>query len=226
MTAVPIDLSPNHIRIARRARDTAADDPSQALVGVVFAAAAFEAYLASVVVWATRRADHDPGPIAAGVTALATVLPQLERDNAQWALKLQAISVFLCGRAITKGMQPFQDLDLLFRIRNSIVHSKLTWSLTPVDDPDGEPHKLIRELVSRGLITEPRPIPGLPGSEHDGQLLIGTVIDALLRPEIAAWAVDTVEAGMRAVADMPSEAVFSKQIHHLLDLLVFNRHAG
>jgi hypothetical protein len=184
----------------------------------VFAAASFEAFLTSVVIWADRRSRNDPGPIHAGVTALANALPQLERDNAQWALKLQAIVVLLSGRSVSRGEQPYQDIDLLFRIRNAFLHSKLTWTPTPVDVEGSEPHKLVKELVSRGLIDPPPPLPGIPGTVHEGQLVVGIATQALLRPEVAVWAVGAVETAMRAVADVPTEAIFNKQIHYMLDI--------
>jgi hypothetical protein len=221
MDSVYIDLSPNHLGIARRACDAASKDPTQALVAVVFSAACFEAFLYSVVLSADRRARNDKDEIDPGVVALANVLPELERDNAQWALKLQAIFVLLTGKPIARGAQPFQDLHLLFQIRNAIVHSKLNWKAVPVDAEESDHHKFINELVSRRLIEHPRPIPALPGSEHEGRMLVGIVIESLLRKEVASWAVETVERAIRTVSRCPRDRVFSEQVRRYTGLSLF-----
>ena len=165
--SVHIDLTATHLRVARAAARDATQDHSLALVAIVFGAAAFEGWLASFVTHASRHAQHDRGPIDSAAEAISEILPSLERTNAQWSLKLQVACALLTGRALNRGIQPWQDIDLLFRIRNSVIHPSLIWAPTVTDEHDSQPHSFVKSLVSRGVIEPPNPLPGIPGTKEE-----------------------------------------------------------
>ena len=217
---VPVNLTGLHLSIARAAARGSHKDTSQSIVAIVFGAAAFEGWLASFVTHAERHVQDDPGPIHSAAEAIADVLPGLERSNAQWALKLQVAAILLTGRPLDRGVQPWQDVDLLFRIRNAVIHPSLTWLPVATDAPGSQPHAFVQALVSRSVIPAPLPIPGIPGSAEEDKLLQPFPISALLQPEVAAWAVDSAVGGLRGVASLCPASVFKTQIEWWLTRIV------
>lgn len=222
--AVLVDLTGNHLRIARHAAERAQNDPSQALAAVVFAAAAFESWLAAFVTHAQRHAEHDPPPVSSQAIAIARTVPALERANAQWLLKLQVTCVLLSGHPLDRGAQPWQDIELLFRIRNLILHPSLKWDLRATDDLSADSHVIIRALVSRGIVPEPCRVPGVPGTSEEGRELFAPPMAVLLRPEIGAWAERTAALGIQAVAALCPPSIFRSQIRYLLEHFVLGEH--
>jgi hypothetical protein len=217
---VPVDLTGLHLGVARSAARRSHEDPSQSIVAIVFGAAAFEGWLASFVTHAERHVKNDRGPIHSAAEAIADVLPGLERSNAQWFLKLQVAAILLSGRPLDRGVQPWQDIDLLFRIRNSVIHPSLTWLPVATDAPGSQPHAFVQGLVSRGVIPAPLPLAGIPGSADEDKLLHPTPISALLQPEVAVWAVDSAVGGLRGVASLCPASVFKTQIEWWLTRIV------
>jgi hypothetical protein len=195
------------------------EDHSHSLVAIVFGAAAFEGWLASVVTHAQRHSEYDPAPTLPAADAIADILPAMERSNAQWLLKLQVAAVLLSGRLLDRGKQPWQDIDLLFRIRNVIVHPSLTWLPAATDEPDSKPHILIRELVSRRIVDEPRPIPGLPGPAEEFRELHPPPTSVLLQPQVAAWAERTAVAGLDGVVALCPRSTFRQQLEWWLTMV-------
>jgi hypothetical protein len=102
----------------------------------------------------------------------ASVLSELEENNAQIKLKVMMSHYALTGNMIDKGAQPYQDFELLVNLRNALVHPK------PIIT-DGELHKFVKQLVSRKVIKSPQ-------NEQ-----METWRKSVLQPSVARWAYST-----------------------------------
>lgn len=76
-----------------------------------------------------------------------------ESDKLDLALKLILLPHLAFGRTLSKDMQPYQDMALLIRLRNELVHYKM----------GAKPPKTVKELAQRGIAI---PIP--PKQEESG----------------------------------------------------------
>jgi hypothetical protein len=73
----------------------------------------------------------------------ARLIQEVEAARGSVALKYQVAKLALSGVVYEKGAQPYQDFDLLFKLRNAIVHM----DAEPVT---ATPHKTIR-LIDKKL---------------------------------------------------------------------------
>ena len=196
------DLTSRHLALARSATARSEKDSAEVIAAVVFAAAAFEAFLSSVVNSAGIHFNEPDHPDLAALTKLAEVIPVLEEVSAQWSIKLQVITTVLQGAPLLRGAQPYQDLDLLFRLRNTLLHPKLHWKVEPADDPKSEHNRLVPLLLVRGAVDEPDPLPPFPPGFGDGRPLMPPPSMSLLQPGVARWAVRVAEDSIDAVVSM------------------------
>jgi hypothetical protein len=67
-----------------------------------------------------RPDSHLPGSLQ----AFGQQLKDMERSRASTLCKYLTASAALAGKPFHKGKQPFQDFDLLFRVRDVIMHVK------------------------------------------------------------------------------------------------------
>ena len=160
--------------LARRACDRAietqqggrADD---ALTAVLLSAACLEAFVNELLAIATG-VTHKPDYLV----ALTDVLTEMERGRASVRSRLYTARFLLPGPSFVKGSQPYQDLDLLFAIRNHVLHLKP--EMVPLT---GVSRKgLYQRLLSQGVV---------PQSE-----VRASTLSELQRIEVAMWACDVV----------------------------------
>jgi len=127
---------------------------SDAIVAVVFAVACLESFISDLV--ALSRFTHRPERKMFG-TFIST-LEELEESRTQVTRKYQITKIIFTGKGFDKGCQPFQDLSLLIKIRNQLIHPVPDEFRT---DEEGNPidmnrnHKLITTLAKRDLCKEP-----------------------------------------------------------------------
>jgi hypothetical protein len=166
-------------------------DVEESLTALLFAAAAFEAFVNELDELAAgtggTRGVEDPR-----IKSLAEVLGEAEESKASTRLKYLLAGVALQGTPFDRGAQPWQDLELLIRIRDSIVH------LRPIRFQMGDKgfsttgDKLIQQLRERRLL------PTLP----DAHVMF--YLQWLAPRSVARWAVNTaVRAVMTIVAALP-----------------------
>jgi hypothetical protein len=204
--------TPELLWVARYARDLAADQPPLALVAITFSAATVEAFINEAAELARRHVSEDPGEIHESAVALAELLPALDRDNAQWQLKLQVASIACTGRAFPRGQQPYQDLDLLFRLRNNIMHSRMPRLPETIDDLTTEPEQLVKRLVARGILSQAPKLKGREGTQLEDREVFAPLSHSLLEEPVAVWAVETVELAIQAFVEMIPESRLRSQI--------------
>lgn len=115
---------------------------NDALTALLFSAATLEAFIAELAFHAQTSVRLFP--TLSPVQALASALKEVEASRGSVRLKYIVAKAVLSGDTYDKGTQPYQDFDLLIRIRDSIVHLK-------PERITQEPHKIVSALMAKGL---------------------------------------------------------------------------
>ncbi len=150
--------------IAKRAYDRTLkaksdSEPHQqdALIAIVFSAAALEALINEAAEFAQApffTSPPEPGCLA----ALAQALEEIERSRGSIQLKFLVAKWMLTGNAYDKGSQPYQDFGLLFELRNALLHLRAldTVPLTDAEDifTPIPPPPIVEKLRSRNIVAE------------------------------------------------------------------------
>jgi len=122
-----------------------------------------------------------------------------EAERNSTLFKIQIIHFAFTGKQLDKGSRPFQDVQLLFELRNMIVHLKPEAIQFSSDIEDGEPiqkkSKIVSSFISRGII-----------KEH-ANFASGWTDYLLVRP-VAEWAVNTALQTMKWISDLPPKGNF------------------
>ncbi|MGB2984816.1 MAG: hypothetical protein WBE26_02945 [Phycisphaerae bacterium] len=134
-------------RTASAESDTAPDQ-LDALTALLFSAATLEAFIMELALLSENGARTCPAP--SPVHLLAPILQETEVSHGSVRLKYLLAKAILSGQAYDKGGRPYQDFDLLFTIRDAIVHLK-------PDEIKEKPHKIVARLSSRGLCEKENP---------------------------------------------------------------------
>lgn len=99
-------------------------EPGQtaALVSVVFAAAALEAFLSEAAHLAelSTTAVEEPTVVA----TFAQIMEEVERARASIQSKFQFANLILTGKSYERGSAPYQNFALLVEARNQLMHFK------------------------------------------------------------------------------------------------------
>jgi hypothetical protein len=113
-------------------------------------------------------------------------------------LKFQLAYLSFAGKAFDRGQQPYQDFDLLFAIRNAVMHLKEDPAY--LAGPGGELAlpKLAKRLTSRGVrLNTPRKV-----DELSGAYIGGSIVSLLSTPEVARWACETAANMVQAICSV------------------------
>jgi hypothetical protein len=184
--------------LARKAYERSLADRMYALEAILLSAIALECFVNELEELFTKplfRASESQLGKVAGTLRL------LEELRAPLMDKLDGLHLSLVGIRIDRGRRMTQDVALLVRLRNALVHRRaesFEW------EPDGtgtyEHHQFVKQLAQRGVI--PNPAAGSPSawSQH------------CLVPSTAQWAHDVaVGAANELVAWIP-EGEFKKSV--------------
>lgn len=134
---------------------------STALSALLFAAMSVEAFfndLADMAHFSAEVAQRQEVELPLDA-ALADALDEVEKSRGSVRLKL-LVAMVVIGKPLSKGEEPYQSFNLLFRIRDAMVHAR----------PYGYTYKgdvveaiaeanLFDELYRRRLISDPRKLP-------------------------------------------------------------------
>ena len=149
------------------------------VITLIFSALALEAYINDLVELCELNVEEFGDDHVALKNFLA--LQQLAEDsNASLELKLQLSKLALKGESFDKSRNPFQDLSLLIRIRNYLVHARPS-KVEVLEDGgilrDNKVNSILRALEVRQLLKL--------DSQLDSYSLIAS-------EPVAAWAINTV----------------------------------
>jgi hypothetical protein len=139
-----------------------------ALVSVVFAAAALEAFLNESVFLAemslrrkVREARRQQRVLAEPptVSTFAQVMKEAEVSRAQIQSKFQLARIVLSGQAHDKGSAPYQDFTDLMAVRNLLMHGKSTENFLTVDSKPSvvSPVAILESLAKKKILHEHQP---------------------------------------------------------------------
>lgn len=129
-------------------RSIADDVESEAVI--IFSALAVEAFLNDLVGLAQFHVKDDAPET---LKAFAAIMPDLDEQRVQIRARFLTAAYILSGKSPDKGSKLIQNLELLIRLRNELVHTKPE----PIPDLDNSqkintPHKLIKPLMDQGVI--------------------------------------------------------------------------
>jgi hypothetical protein len=184
------------LSLAKDLANEANDEPKKAIGAIVMSAASIEGFLNEMLerfsFYNAARPQFKKSELPRKVLALGRLSAELEGRNASVHLKVQLFVATLRGSPWDRGQQPYQDFDLLFRLRNAILHLKPE-SFDSDVLTNAELHPLLRSLDARV------PLKRFGGPKLRNRML-GIAI-AVQEPAVAQWAYDTCIRTCLALAD-------------------------
>lgn len=162
---------------ASREGNHPAETLDNALTAVIMACAALEGYINES--FALIREGPGMKSCPERAKAFADILEDIESSRGSTRLKYQIGLAILTGTPFRKGEYPYQDFDLLFAVRDELMHHKLE-KLTQ------EPHKLVKRLRSKRLFADDG---GVKQSSHG----------LVFTPATAKWACNTAVAMINTI---------------------------
>jgi|CXWL01.1.fsa_nt_gi hypothetical protein len=153
-------------------------DNHDALIAVVFACATLESYMNQTVMFAEGWKHNHPkirafSSIIGGLVEERGVRPQIVYSTARWVLT---------GTNYEHGQTPFQDFNLLIRIRNAYMHLKPDYIGDIRNPKSSAESKILEELENKKLIV----------NKH--KPMRGAWTMYLYNPAVAKWACNTASA--------------------------------
>lgn len=178
--------------LARRCYERIGAQTSESQIPIILAAVALEGFINDLEHHA-RTASELGSPSPPIASALARALATAEAERASVLLKIGIAHVVMSGSFPDRGSQPYQDIELLFRLRNLLVHSKP--EMVEFGEPGKTPDcpKIVRSLASRGVIKTPA-----AGASVGWQQYV-------VVPAVAAWAYNTAVRSMKWIATIATE---------------------
>jgi hypothetical protein len=166
---------------------------SRALISVILSAAATEAFINELVA-EVEKAGHS---LSADLAVFSRLMREVEDNRGGIGLKYLVASQSLSRTMFDKGAPPYQDFDLLRRLRDFLMHIKSPDVLTePPSAPSKRP-SLIIALRQKGLT--------YPLGEDDQT----PWINELQTYKLAAWACETslnmILAVLALIPDGPAD---------------------
>lgn len=184
--------------VARRAHDRSISDDSEAMPAIVLSTVALECFINEI----THRIPNGYGrePIEIFSKA-ADWLEFIGSKRLSTLEKIEALHLAFKGSKIDRGAQPYQDLSLLYQLRNELVHRKPegpgNWN--PSDhDREYEPHKFVKALAQIGVIEPPPP----KAPPVWGQFVLNN--------KTAKWAFNTAVSGVHFIYNLLPESEFAQ----------------
>jgi len=161
---------------------------SESQIVIILAAVALEGFLNDLEHHGDWVTTLQGSPVASN---LARVLSEAERGRASSLLKIDLAHLVLTGTLPDKGSQRYQDIQLLFNVRNRLVHAKPEVLQYAEAGEQPEYPDIVKRFVSRGVI----PLPTNPSIGWTEYVLV---------PPVAAWSYNTVVEAMKWFASNAS----------------------
>jgi hypothetical protein len=120
---------------------------SRALISVILSAAATEAFINELVA-EVEKAGHS---VSADLAAFSGMMREIEDNRGGIGLKYLVASQSLSRTMFDKGAPPYQDFDLLRRLRDFLMHIKSPDVLTEPPSASSKRPNLIIALRQKGL---------------------------------------------------------------------------
>lgn len=191
--------------VARRTYKRSIVDSSEAMPSIILSTVALECFVNETIERLSKQYFREADP---RLDLASNWLEFIELKKGSTLEKLEAFHLVFRNKPTDRGCQPYQDISFLYQLRNELVHKKPE----PFGDWDPnnkeriyEPHKFVRTLVHRGIVTKPPP--NLPPIWSQ----------FILHDRTAKWAFNTAVLGVQFVVSLLPEGVFSKITSQMAD---------
>ncbi len=163
-----------------RTKGAPSEDAGQqddALSAILFSAAALEAWIAELGLL-TRMTVLPTSPTLA---ALGQAIEDIENSRGSVRLKYHIAMTLLTGKGYDRGAQPYQDFDLLFSLRDALVHMKPEKIAEPASERT-RTERLVKRLSSVAACV-PQEKPG-----------VSSWLSKMNTRSVARWACNTAKS--------------------------------
>jgi hypothetical protein len=150
------------------------DGRREAIISVVFAASALEAFINERVDWAVQLCNEQDEPEV--VRTFASVLTEAENSRASLESKYKLARWILTGKGYDQGTNPYQDFSLLISLRNSLVHLKPA-------------NTLLKRFEGKGVLL-PEDQVAFESLDDPSEPMPGSWTERVATKEMAIWACD------------------------------------
>jgi hypothetical protein len=159
---------------------------NDAAVALLFSAATLEAFIMELALHAESGADLCPQP--SPLLFLSHVLKETEASRGSIRLKYLLAKSILSGQSYDQGSKPYQDFNLLFNIRDAIVHLK-------PEQIKPRTHKIVAALSSMKLCS------------HEDPNVQASWLHQITTRAVAQWACNVVRDMVNSIRDcIPDDA--------------------
>ena len=163
------------------------------LAAIILSAIAVETFINEAVEaihpYLVPRSEWETEPDK--LEALHSIIGDLKKQRSSTRTKLQVAHFVLTGKAIKRGEQPYQDFDLLVKLRDKLVHSDVEkFELVIGGQKEYEPHPLVKRLIDRKVVKAP-PKTAAP-----------QLRSSLNNPEVAEWALGVALQTIKFLIDL------------------------
>jgi hypothetical protein len=187
------DMAKRAYERTKQASDDRTADALDAPVAVILSAAALEAFIYEAACVAAHQTQPPEPP---SVPAFGALAEEFEQSRVSVVAKFMLASAIFTGQGYAKERPPYQDFDLLRRLRNALVHIKTEDTIE--QDADGAfqhtPAPIVESLRSKNILAIP---PGAGTVQASGSLLYWASTRA-----VARWACNTAAEMVQSVIDM------------------------
>jgi hypothetical protein len=181
-------------RFQKADADGTSDRMAMGLSTVLFAAISIETFLNEITQIASQHEDRDPT-----AKAVKGALEEVEQYRGSIRLKLLVAGLAL-ERPLNKGARPYQDFDLLFRVRDEIVHLKAHRHTFIKGSVKAEPEKLLTVLRQKKLICDPTIRP------------VQSFLSMITSVPLCNWSVETAQDVMRHLVGLLPDGDFRRSV--------------
>jgi len=191
MSKIWKDVEIHHARkffkIAEKAMKRSITDVDEVISTIILSTSAFESFLNEFTNSMKVSISEKDSKM---LQVLKSVGPKLDEKKFNSLLRLEIFYFFLCSKQLPKGERPFQDIKLLYEIRNSIVHprpEKVSVEFSQNANQEKNLHRYLKHLVDIKVIN--KPWDNFDKGEVYGE---NQWFDYIFNNKVAEWAYNTV----------------------------------
>ena len=194
-------------RFEKSEREEDASRTPAGLSVILFAAMTVETFINELTELAAQEGRRDDR-----MKALADALEEIEESRGSIRLKFLTVGLAL-GTPIRKGEEPYQSFNLLFKVRDAVVHLRPYRHTFTETGVEAEPRRLLDELHrQRKLISDP--------TSRPAQSFLSMIATSAL----CYWSVNTASAAVSHVVKLLPEGDFKKRVTvHVADVIGADR---
>ena len=175
----------------------------KAIVAVVMAAASTEAFINELAVLIRHEQSETP-PIQDVLISLSQCLLELEASRGSINLKYLLATQILTGRSVDTGVNPYQDFEILIKLRNEIMHVKSPSVI--MKGVHAKEQNIIKILESKRLT-----LPRSRGSDDHWIIRVSSV-------SVARWACSAAISMIFSIVDQIPMGRIKTMTYHINDI--------